>query len=71
MIGVAIASLVVGLMPSYQSFATSNTQHVTTPLPQITGQDTDKETNDDHSATTTQTPDDHNTKADPETNDGG
>ena len=71
MIGAAIVSLVVGLIPSYESFAALSTSHVTPPQPQITGQDADKEINDGPSTANTQTADDHNTKADPETNDDG
>ena len=64
------------MVPSFGSFATSslvNEQNprgqLTTYQPVITGQDTDKEVSDDHTAASTQTSDDHDTKADVETND--
>ncbi|TLX80044.1 MAG: hypothetical protein E6L00_07765 [Thaumarchaeota archaeon] len=72
MIGAAIVSLVIGLIPSYESFAAS-TSHVTPPQSQTTDDHNtkaDAETNDDVNAKA-QTADDHNTKADPETNDDG
>ncbi len=69
MIGAAIVSLVIGLVPSYESLAASSTSHVIPPQSQITGHDTDKEINDGPSTANTQTIDDHNTKADAETND--
>ena len=73
MIGIAAVGLLAGLVPSFGALTTSTevkaqnpASQQTTNQPVITGQDTDKETNDDQKSVPA---DDHNTIADAETND--
>jgi hypothetical protein len=72
----SVTALLIGLVPSFGSLpinsivnAQNPSSQKTTPQPVITGYDTDKETNDASAIASTQTSDDHNTKADTETND--
>jgi len=75
MIGVGITALLIGLVPSFGSLPVNslvNAQNPSTqqtPQPMVTGYDQDKETHDDSAVASPQTSDDHNTKADTETND--
>jgi hypothetical protein len=73
MMGVAVVGLLAGLIPSFGALTTftavkaqDSTSQQTIHQPVITGQDADKETNDDQK---TAPADDHNTIADAETND--